>query len=84
MRLFNLAARIDEKRRYSRIYRGNPELIDHIFVSEELLPGLPRKLPIVDSYLEAIESLPSIDDNPSSRHGKPGSDHLPIVATFDL
>jgi predicted extracellular nuclease len=84
MRLFNLAPLIDEKRRYSRIYQGKPELIDHIFVSEKLLPGEPRKLPVVDSYLEAIESLPSIDDNPDLRHGKPGSDHLPIFATFDL
>ena len=84
MRLFNLAARIDEKRRYSRIYRGNQELIDHIFVSERLLPGLPRRLPIVDSYLESTDTVPSIDDNPSLRSGKPSSDHLPIVATFDL
>jgi predicted extracellular nuclease len=86
MRLFNLAAEIkDEKRRYSRMYRGKKELIDHIFVSEELLPGKPRKRPtLVDSYLEAIDSLPSIDDDPNSRHGKPSSDHLPIVATFDL
>jgi predicted extracellular nuclease len=84
LRLFNLAPLIDEKRRYSRMYQGNPELIDHIFVSEELLPGSPRKLPVVDSYIEAIDSLPSINDNPGLRHGKPGSDHLPIVATFDL
>ncbi len=84
LRLFNLAPLINEKRRYSRKYRGNPELIDHIFVSEELLPGSPRQLPVVDSYVEAIESLPSIDDRPDSRHGKPGSDHLPIIAIFDL
>lgn len=83
-RLFNLAPLIPEARRYSRMYQGSKELIDHIFVSEELLPGSPRKLPTVDSYLEANASLPSIGDHPSERRGKPGSDHLPIVAAFDL
>jgi endonuclease/exonuclease/phosphatase family metal-dependent hydrolase len=83
-RLFNLAALIPEARRYSRIYRGSKELIDHIFVSQELLPGSPRKLPTVDSYIDSIDALPSINDNPTLRHGQPGSDHLPIVATFEL
>jgi endonuclease/exonuclease/phosphatase family metal-dependent hydrolase len=81
-RLFNLAALIPEARRYSRKYQGREELIDHIFVSQELLPGSPRQLPTVDSY--PIESLPSINDNPTLRHGQAGSDHLPIVATFEL
>lgn len=83
-RLFNLAPLIPESRRYSRMYQGSKELIDHIFVSEELLPGSPRKLPTVDSFLEVSTALPSVSDNPSLRRGKPGSDHLPIVATFDL
>lgn len=83
-RLFNLAGLIPEARRYSRIYQGNKELIDHIFVSQELLPGSPRKLPTVDSHLESNAALPSINDNPQLRHGKPGSDHLPIVSVFDL
>lgn len=83
-RLFNLASLIPEARRYSRIYQGNKELIDHIFVSEELLTGSPRQLPTVDSFFEISASIPSITDNPSLRRGKPGSDHMPIVATFDL
>jgi endonuclease/exonuclease/phosphatase family metal-dependent hydrolase len=83
-RLFNLAALIPTDRRYSRIYQGSKELIDHILVSKELLPGSPRQLPTVDSYIDSIDSLPSINDNPTLRHGKPGSDHLPIVATFEL
>lgn len=82
MRLFNLAPRIDEKRRFSRIHNGNRELIDHIFVSQALLPGQPRRLPTVDSHIEG--SLPSISDNPADRRGDPGSDHAPIVATFEL
>ncbi|MBD2677024.1 MULTISPECIES: endonuclease/exonuclease/phosphatase family protein [Nostoc] len=83
-RLFNLAPLIDEKRRYSRIFQNNKELIDHIFVSQELLPGQPRKLPQVDSYIDAMDSLPSVSDDPNLRRGKPGSDHAPIIAVFDL
>ncbi len=83
-RLFNLAPLIDEQRRYSRIYQNNKELIDHIFVSQELLPGEPRKLPEVDSYIDVMDALPSVNDDPSLRRGKPGSDHAPIIAIFDL
>jgi endonuclease/exonuclease/phosphatase family metal-dependent hydrolase len=81
-RLFNLAPLIPENRRYSRITNGNKELIDHIFVSQELLPGQPRRRPIVDSHVD--DALPSITDDPNARQGKPGSDHAPIIATFDI
>ena len=83
-RLFNLAPLISEEKRYSRIYQNNRELIDHILVSQELLPGSPRELPQVDSHVDIINPLPSINDNPNSRLGEPGSDHAPITATFDL
>ena len=36
-RLWNLAPRIPEAQRFSRIYRGRKELIDHIFVSHALV-----------------------------------------------
>lgn len=83
-RLFNLAPLITEQRRYSRIYQNNKELIDHIFVSQELLPGQPRQLPEVDSHVNFTDGLSSITDNPNLRQGKPGSDHAPIKAIFDL
>ncbi|WP_228055461.1 endonuclease/exonuclease/phosphatase family protein [Gloeocapsopsis crepidinum] len=83
-RLFNLAPLISEARRYSRIYRNNKELIDHIFVSQELLPGQPRRLPKVDSHIDVMDALPSISDEPNLRRGKPGSDHSPITAVFEL
>jgi len=83
-RLFNLAPLIPEERRYSRIYQGNKELIDHILVSAEWLPGNPRQLPAVDSG-SAINPLPSITDNPNERRrGELGSDHAPITAIFEL
>jgi predicted extracellular nuclease len=82
-RLFNLAPLIPEERRYSRIYRGNKELIDHILVSEELLPGQPRKLPKVDTQVSEM-LIASVTDNPGERSGEPGSDHSPVTATFEL
>jgi endonuclease/exonuclease/phosphatase family metal-dependent hydrolase len=81
-RLFNLAALIPADRRCSRIHNGIPELIDHILVSQELLPGQPRQVPTVDSYVD--DSLPSIGDDPNARRDEPGSDHAPIVATFAI
>jgi endonuclease/exonuclease/phosphatase family metal-dependent hydrolase len=83
-RLFNLAPLIPEARRYSRINQGNKELIDHIFISQELLPGKPRKVPTVDSHVDIFGALPSVTSNPGVRRGEPASDHAPITATFEL
>lgn len=83
-RLWNLAPLIDKDRQYSRIYAGKGELIDHIFVSQELLAKRLQNLPAVDSHIDIFNGLPSIDENPDTRRGKPGSDHSPITAVFDL
>jgi endonuclease/exonuclease/phosphatase family metal-dependent hydrolase len=83
-RLFNLAPLIAESRRFSRINQGNKELIDHIFVSQELLPGTPRKRPVVDSHVDIFGFLPSVSSNPRDRQGKPASDHAPVTATFEV
>lgn len=83
-RLFNLAPLIAQERRFSRVFKGNGELIDHILVSEELLPGQPRTVPTVDSHIDIVGSIPSIGDNPNERRSEPGSDHAPITARFEL
>jgi endonuclease/exonuclease/phosphatase family metal-dependent hydrolase len=83
-RLFNLAPLIPQERRFSRIFKGNGELIDHILVSEELLPGQPRRVPTVESHVDIVGAVPSIGDNPNARRGEPGSDHAPITAHFEL
>ncbi len=83
VRLFNLAPLIPQNHRYSRINEGQPELIDHMMVSEELLPGRPRRVPVVDTGVELVP-IPSIGDNPTKRLGEPGSDHAPVFATFEL
>jgi len=83
-RLFNLAPLIPEGRRYSRVFRGQGELIDHIFASQEFFPGHPRRLPQVDSHVNFSNVVSSITENFNERLGKPGSDHAPVTALFDL
>jgi endonuclease/exonuclease/phosphatase family metal-dependent hydrolase len=83
-RLFNLASLIPEARRFSRINLGNKELIDHIFVSQELLQGQPRQVPTVDSHIDIFGTLPSVTASPRIRRGEPASDHAPVTATFEL
>lgn len=76
-RLWNLAPLIPEAERYSRIYRGRRELIDHLFVSHRLLDT-------VDTVRTGPHETPSITDNPLERRDALGSDHRPVVATLDL
>ena len=77
-RLWNLAARIPAGRRFSRVYRSRPELIDHIFVSHALLGSVTG----VDALVE--RPLPSVGDNPVARRETTDSDHAPVVATLSL
>jgi endonuclease/exonuclease/phosphatase family metal-dependent hydrolase len=83
-RLFNLAPLLPEGRQFSRVFKGKGELIDHILASEEMFPGQPRRLPIADSNIELLGGLPSISESPAERREKPGSDHAPITAVFEL
>jgi Endonuclease/Exonuclease/phosphatase family len=71
-RLWNLAPLIPAERRFTRIYRGRRELIDHVLVSRALVERVTR----VDTIAEA---LPSITEEPSARRDAPGSDHSPVV-----
>jgi predicted extracellular nuclease len=73
LRLWNLAPLIPEERRYTRIYRGRRELIDHVLASRALVERVVR----VDTAAPA--ALPSITDEPSARRDAPGSDHAPVV-----
>lgn len=84
VRLFNLAPLIPTERRFSRINQGNRELIDHILVSQALLLGQPRRVPVVDSHVDLLGALPSITSDPTQRQGKPTSDHAPVSAEFEL
>jgi predicted extracellular nuclease len=86
-RLFNLSELIPEERRYSRVFQGKGELIDHILASKDLIPGEPPQKPQVDAYHPEASSLPSITNNPGDRAGQASkfpSDHAPITASFEL
>jgi endonuclease/exonuclease/phosphatase family metal-dependent hydrolase len=76
-RLWNLAPLIPAERRRSRVFRGRGELIDHILVSHALVGT-------VESVDTGPGEPPSITELPTARRDEPASDHLPVVARFDL
>ena len=74
-RLWNLAPVIPAERRFSRTYRGRPEMIDHILVSHALLNGR--------GSVDTIDvGAGSVNDTPGDRVGDPASDHRPVFADF--
>jgi predicted extracellular nuclease len=74
-RLWNLAARIPEDQRFSRIYRRRRELIDHILVSHALVDHIADG----DVTTDHAGTTPSITDSPTERRNNPGSDHRPVL-----
>jgi endonuclease/exonuclease/phosphatase family metal-dependent hydrolase len=87
VRLFNLAPLIPQERRFSRVERGRPELIDQIFASEEFFPfeqNNRRRLPQVDSHVDFAGQLPSVEDDPGERERAIAPDHAPVTANFEL
>lgn len=81
-RMWNLAPLIPEAQRYTRIYRGRGEMIDHVFVSRYLLD--PDRLPPVRTLPPTADGLRSIDDDPRDEVGEPASDHAAILATLTV
>lgn len=73
-RLWNLAPLIPPERRYSRVYHGRRELIDHILVSRALVQR-------VGTVTTGRTDLPSISDDPRGAPRR-ASDHAPVVAEF--
>ena len=66
---------IPEAQRFSRVYRGRGELIDHLLVSRA----------VVGTVISVTAGGPvpeSVGDDPRARVDKPGSDHRPVVATL--
>lgn len=76
-RLWNLALLIPENQRFSRIYRGGGELIDHLLVSRMLVTA-------VQTVTTGGVAIPSITEQPSERQDQAGSDHRPVIAVFNL
>ncbi len=78
-RLWNLAPLIPAEQRYTRVYRGKPELIDHILVSHAVVSVVG-----VGDVAVGDTVAPSITENPTSRRNEPGSDHRPVFVDIRL
>ena len=76
-RLWNLAPLIPQERRYTRIFRGRRELIDHVLVSHALV----RRVTRVDT---TPQEPPSITEFPTQRRDARTSDHRPVFAELAL
>lgn len=76
-RLWNLAPLIPEGQRFSRIYRGRGELIDHLLVSHVLVKAVKT---VTTGQIE----IPSVTDQPGEQAAEAGSDHRPVVAKFEV
>jgi len=74
-RLWNVAPLIPEEHRFSRVFEGEGELIDHILISHRLLDHLHSATAITDT-------ISDISADPTLRRGATNSDHAPIVARF--
>jgi predicted extracellular nuclease len=84
-RMWNLGLAIDDPLRFSRVYQGRGELIDHILVSRALLDGLGMVTTVDPNTGTAAGSgTPSIGDRPSERRNDPASDHRPVVAELTV
>jgi endonuclease/exonuclease/phosphatase family metal-dependent hydrolase len=79
-RMWNLAPHIPEAQRFTRVFRGRGELIDHVLASHFLV----TKTTQVTTAMAGPGRLRSITENPREELGKPGSDHAAVVASFQL
>ncbi|MBA2463608.1 MAG: endonuclease/exonuclease/phosphatase family protein, partial [Nocardioidaceae bacterium] len=78
-RLWNLAPLIPEGQRFTRICRGQPQLIDHILASHAITQLLgPGDVTTGDT------TTPSITDNPNNRRDEPGSDNRPVLVDIPI
>jgi len=68
--LFNLTKRLPENERYTFIFQGNAQSLDHILVSSNL---------IINAETQIVHINPEFGDDDEI-----GSDHEPVVALLDL
>ncbi len=81
LRLWNLAHRIPADQRFTRVFEGHGELIDHVLVSHTLLTPLP----VVEVIRQTgLDHLPSITTDAAARRAQPASDHAAVLAHLNL
>ncbi|MGH8869911.1 MAG: endonuclease/exonuclease/phosphatase family protein [Actinomycetes bacterium] len=76
-RLWNLAPLIPVEQRFSRVFEGRGELIDHLLVSHALVGR-------VKTVSTVATQVGSVTEDPGERRDAAGSDHRPVWAEFDL
>jgi hypothetical protein len=80
---------LSDEERFTRLYEGQGELIDHIYVSRGLL-GEAEDLKAGRWRLKEVRSLvsgilgQSVGNDPGERFGKERPDHAPVYASFEL
>jgi hypothetical protein len=72
-RMWNLAPLIPAERRFSRVYRGRPELIDHVCVSH-LLAGRTTRIAHRGFGEERVDGAPDDGGPPPASHVRSLSD----------
>jgi endonuclease/exonuclease/phosphatase family metal-dependent hydrolase len=78
-RLLNIAPLIlPEEARFSRIFEGRPELIDHLLVSKAVRPLIRSATTVI-----ATAQLPSVTMDANERRDDPASDHSMVLAELD-
>jgi predicted extracellular nuclease len=78
-RLWNLAPRIPEGERFTRIFHGSGELIDHLLVSHALLVRTEDVHTLhPENATGPHGGLPSVTDDPTPRRDDPASDHAMV------
>ncbi|WP_433259722.1 endonuclease/exonuclease/phosphatase family protein (plasmid) [Streptosporangium sp. CA-135522] len=78
-RLWNLAPRVPAGERFSRVFRGRGELIDHVLVSHALrkrAQDAHTLRPLNGTGLH--DELPSVTEVPTKRRDDPASDHAMV------
>lgn len=79
-RLWNLAPLIPEEQRFSRVFRGRRQLIDHLLLSAALV----QRVQAGGVTTGIAADTPSVTEDPGARRDAPGSDHRPVFADLDL
>ncbi|MBE0616638.1 MAG: endonuclease/exonuclease/phosphatase family protein [Proteobacteria bacterium] len=67
---------VPAEKRYTQVYRGRPEMLDHIFISRALLPHF-HGARVFNEFLRDAEEGPE-----AGRSADASSDHAPFAATF--
>jgi hypothetical protein len=62
--------------RFTQLYRGRPEMLDHLLISRALVPHFVEAR-VLNEFLRESEDGPGM-----ALPLDPGSDHAPLVATF--